>query len=67
MLGIGGGDLNAGVVSVHLLGEGNLGAKRKAEMVAEIMAVPQGPCAQAMRANCESALDATWAAQMGLV
>ena len=38
MLVIGGRDLEAGAVSVRLHGKGNLGAKPKAEVVAEILA-----------------------------
>ena len=38
MLVIGGRDLEAGNVSVRLHGKGNLGAKSKAEVVAEILA-----------------------------
>ena len=38
MLVIGGRDLDAGNVSVRLHGKGNLGAKPKAEVVADILA-----------------------------
>ena len=38
MLVIGGRDLDAGAVSVRLHGKGNLGAKPKAEVVADILA-----------------------------
>jgi threonyl-tRNA synthetase len=37
MLVIGGRDLDAGNVSVRLHGKGNIGAKPKAEVVAEIL------------------------------
>ena len=37
MLVIGGRDLDAGNVSVRLHGKGNLGAKPKAEVVADIL------------------------------
>ena len=37
MLVIGGRDMEAGAVSVRLHGKGNLGAKPKAEVVAEIL------------------------------
>jgi threonyl-tRNA synthetase len=38
MLVIGGRDMDAGNVSVRLHGKGNLGAKPKAEVIAEIVA-----------------------------
>ena len=37
MLVIGGRDMDAGAVSVRLHGKGNIGAKPKAEVVAEIL------------------------------